>query len=98
MFCPLALFMGQKAESMILSALSPQGPAVEVGSTYRRYGRGAMVELAYVTEVAADRMGIPHVRYQLQVERGSGMPIVENRTLALDVFQSRYPELVKVST
>lgn len=81
---------------MILSALSSHNTGIEVGSIYRRYGRGAMVELAHVVEVAADRMGIPHVRFQMQVTRGSGPPTNETRTLALDVFQSRYPELVQL--
>ncbi len=78
---------------MILSALSHYHQEdVEVGSLYRRLGTGSVVEIARVLEVAPDKMGIPHVRYQLQVTRGSGMPTFERRTLALEVFQNRYRE------
>ncbi len=80
---------------MILKNLSNQDAAVEAGATFRRCGVGALVETAHVLEVARDRMGIPHVRFQLQVRRGSGMPTVENRTLALEVFQTRFRERVK---
>jgi len=68
---------------------------VEVGAAYRRYGTGAVVEIASVLDIAPDKMGIPHVRYQLQVVRGNGMPVIENRTLALEVFQTRYRERIK---
>ncbi len=87
--------MGRRAKvkRMILNALSYRDTeVVKIGAAYRRRGTGAVVEIAYVTEVANDKMGIPHVRYQLQVARGSGMPTVENRTLALEVFQTRYRE------
>ena len=80
---------------MILSALSHQSAAVEAGVAYRRQGSGGLVETAYVLEIAKDRMGIPHVRYQLQVQRDTGKPTVENRTLALEIFQGRYKERVK---
>ncbi len=79
---------------MILNALSNRDADIQAGSAYRRYGTGAVVEIAYVTQVAEDKMGIPHVRFQLQVARGSGMPTVEERTLALGVFQTRYRERV----
>ena len=68
---------------------------VEVGAAYRRYGTGAVVEIANVLVIAPDKMGIPHVRYQLQVVRGNGVPVVENRTLALEVFQNRFRERIK---
>ena len=89
--------MGQgppKVKGMILNALSYRDAEVKVGASYRRYGTGAVVEIAYVTEVAEDKMGIPHVRFELQVARGTGMPTVENRTLALEVFQARYREKI----
>lgn len=79
---------------MILNVLSHHGD-IEVGAAYRRLGTGSVVEIARVLEIAADKMGIPHVRFQLHVARGSALPTTENRTLALEVFQSRYRELIK---
>jgi hypothetical protein len=77
---------------MILNALSHQNANIEAGATFLRYGTGALVESARVLEVGRDKMGIPHVRFQLQVKRGTGIPTVEERTLALEVFQTRYRE------
>jgi len=78
---------------MILGALS-HFDDIEVGATYQRLGTGAFVAIAHVLDLASDKMGIPHVRFQLQVARGSGMPTVETRTLALEVFQARYRERI----
>ncbi len=80
---------------MILNALSQHHGDIEIGMSYRRLGTGAVVEIARVLEVAPDKMGIPHVRFQLRVVRGSSMPTLENRTLALEVFMNRYRERVK---
>jgi hypothetical protein len=79
---------------MILNVLSYQG-GVEAGFAYRRLGTGSVVEVARVLNVASDRMGIPHVRYQLYVARGSSLPTTEYRTLSLEAFQNRYRELVE---
>lgn len=79
---------------MILNARSQSG-VIEPGAIFRRRGNGAVVEIAHVQEIAADKMGIPHVRYRLKVMRGNYMPFVEERTLALDVFQSRYRERIQ---
>jgi hypothetical protein len=78
---------------MILNVRSTSG-GIETGAAYRRHGMGAVVEMATVLGIVPDKMGIPHVRYQLQVIRGNGVPTVENRTLALEVFQNRYRERV----
>jgi hypothetical protein len=43
-----------------------------------------------VLEITRDRMGIPHVHFQLQVTRGTAKPFIESRTLALEVFNARY--------
>jgi len=80
---------------MILGALANHAPAVEVGAFYRRFGSGALVETAYVLEVAPDKLGILHVRFELQVTRGMGNPTIETRTLALEAFQSRFKERIK---
>lgn len=81
---------------MILGALTNHFVApVEVGASYRRVGTGAFVEIAHVLEVAEDKMGIPHVRFQLQVARGASRPTVETRTLALEAFQSKFKDRIK---
>lgn len=81
---------------MILGALAGYTQTVEVGATYRRFGNGALVETAHVLEVGPDRMGIPHVRFRLQVARGTGgTPTVETRTLALEAFQNKFKERLK---
>jgi len=80
---------------MILGALTSHLSPIEVGASYRRVGTGAFVEIAHVLEVAEDKMGIPHVRFQLQVARGAGRPTVETRTLALEAFQSRFKDRIK---
>jgi len=41
-------------------------------------------------------MGIPHVRFELQVTRGGAMPAAENRTLSLEAFQGRFREKMRV--
>ncbi|MDD3288083.1 MAG: hypothetical protein PHX43_03645 [Alphaproteobacteria bacterium] len=76
---------------MILGALTSHHYAtVEEGMTFQRTGAGAFTEIARVLEVTQDRMGIPHVRFQLQVSRGAVKPTVECRTLALETFYARY--------
>lgn len=81
---------------MILGALAGHAQTIEVGASYRRLGNGALVETAYVLEVGPDKMGIPHVRFKLQVARGTSKSPVETRTLALEAFQSRFKERIKV--
>jgi hypothetical protein len=80
---------------MILNALAHSfSDVVEVGAAYRRRGTGALIEVAYVLDVAPDKMGIPHVKFELQVARCNHAPSVETRTLALEVFQNRYRERI----
>jgi len=77
----------------MLNALSaPMG--LEEGARYRRATGGSMTETAEVLEVARDKLGIPHVRFQLRVAYGSTGAAVETRTLALDTFYSRYRERI----
>jgi hypothetical protein len=81
---------------MILGALSHHDDEVEIGALYRRYGAGAVIETVQVLDVGPDKMGIPHVRYQLNVARqGSVRPYVENRTLSLEAFTARYRERLR---
>ena len=77
----------------MMNALLNFDAEVERGALYRRPVSGSVVETAQVIEIAQDRMGIPHVRFQLQVARGTDAR-VEQRTLALDIFYARYKERV----
>jgi hypothetical protein len=56
-----------------------------------------MSEIVEVVEVGHDRMGIPHVRFNTHLVRGSytGAQDSEQRTLALDSFCARYKERIK---
>ena len=54
-----------------------------------------MTEIAEVVEVAPDRLGIPHVRYNAHLMRGSyKASCPETRTLALESFTARFKERV----
>ena len=75
----------------MLSALSLQNEIKE-GARYRRSAGGSVTETAEVIEIGQDKMGIPHVRFQLRVACGSTGAALEQRTLALDTFYSRYRE------
>lgn len=67
---------------------------IKEGAVFNRRGQGPAVEYARVIGVGEDRMGIPHVRFELQVRRHGVPSGIECRTLALDVFCSRYRERV----
>ena len=77
----------------MLNALSNHG-VIEEGALYRRNAGGSMVETAEVLEVGRDKMGIPHVRFELRVAYGGAGASSEQRTLALDTFYARYRERV----
>jgi len=77
----------------MLNSLLSSPANIEEGALYRRPGTGAVTETAEVIEVASDKMGIPHVRFQLRVARGPDTR-TEQRTLALDIFYARYKERV----
>jgi len=77
----------------VLNALLNSNGPIEEGALYRRPNTGSVTETAEVLEVAKDRMGIPHVRFQLYVIRGTDAR-TEQRTLALDIFYTRYRERI----
>lgn len=68
--------------------------SIEEGGRYRRNASSVMKETAEVIEIGEDKMGIPHVRFQLYVACGNSGALVEQRTLSLDAFYSRYRERV----
>ncbi|MGB4101571.1 MAG: hypothetical protein WBK91_06675 [Alphaproteobacteria bacterium] len=70
-------------------AMTQDQEAIACGSTFRA-AFGLIEEKAEVLSIGNDRVGIPHVKFQLEVKRGSSMPCHEQRTLALESFRSRY--------
>lgn len=78
---------------MMSLATATFNDAISCGSIFRA-AIGLIEETAEVLSVGNDRVGIPHVRYQLEVKRGSSAPSVEQRTLALECFRDRYRERV----
>jgi uridylate kinase len=69
---------------------------LETGAIFRRNVGGSMTEIAEVVEVRQDRMGIPHVRFNAHLMRGSYEASgAEQRTLSLESFFARYKERVK---
>ena len=69
---------------------------VRVGATFKLTRPGAWVETAKVLGIGQDTMGVPHVRFELAVRRTPGDEVcfADLRTLGLESFASRYPELV----
>ena len=65
------------------------------GAVFRRALAGSMSEIAEVVEIGQDRMGIPHVRFNAHLVRGSyAAASPEQRTLALESFCARYKERI----
>ena len=72
-------------------------PEIRVGGTYRHSGPGNVVETAKVIDVGPDAMGIPHVRYEVQVEqsRVRQTRFAATRTLNLETFAEYFIELME---
>ncbi len=68
---------------------------IEEGSLFRRGIGGCLSEIAEVIDIGYDRMGIPHVRFNIHLVRGSYAQNSEQRTLSLDCFCARYKERVR---
>ena len=77
--------------------LSGRSIEVQPGYVYRRTCRGDWVEIAKVRAIAEDPLGIPHVTYDLSIERNdrqlTAMP--DRRTLNLRSFQEAFRELIR---
>jgi hypothetical protein len=71
-------------------------PEVQIGGTYRHMGPGNVVETAKVIDVGPDAMGIPHVRYEVEVaqRRVRQTRFAAVRTLNLETFRDYFVELV----
>lgn len=72
---------------------SQKGPEIAAGATYCRHRPDNVVEIAKVIAIRQDLAGIPHVRFNLQIE--SGMHVMEEeRTLSLSRFSEFFKERV----
>lgn len=67
---------------------------IRPGSRFRRIHKDKTVETARVLTVATDMLGIPHVRYELVIERAQCRFVEEPRILALKIFADTYKECV----
>ncbi len=68
--------------------------AIRPGSRFRKVHKDKTVETARVLTVATDMLGIPHVRYELVIERAQRRFVEEPRILALKTFADTYKEYV----
>jgi len=69
--------------------------SVKVGSVYKLAHEGNIVEVAKVVDVGPDALGIPHVTYDVSVERARLAKYEERRTLGLQTFSERFREAIK---
>ena len=67
---------------------------IKVGSIYKRAHEGNIVETAKVIDVGPDALGIPHVTYEVSVERARLAKYEERRTLGLESFAERFRESI----
>ncbi len=67
---------------------------IKVGSVYKRAHEGNIVETARVIDVGRDALGIPHVTYEVSVERARLAKYEERRTLGLESFAERFRESI----
>jgi len=69
--------------------------SIKVGSTYKLAHEGNIVEVAKVVDVGPDALGIPHVTYDVSVERARLAKYEERRTLGLQTFVERFRDAIK---
>ena len=68
---------------------------VKVGSVYKLAHEGNIVEVAKVVDVGPDALGIPHVTYDVSVERAARLAkYEERRTLGLQSFAERFRDAI----
>jgi hypothetical protein len=89
-----AALFGAKACSTLGSFFRISRPeeAIRPGLQFRRTNKDRTVETARVLNIDNDTLGIPHVRYELVIERAHRRFIEEPRILALKTFTDTYKE------
>ena len=68
---------------------------VETGRRFRHVGSDSTVETAHVLAVRDDWMGIPHVCFNVTIERGQGPRVEGMRTLNLQSFVEYFRDPVE---
>ena len=74
-----------------------KAPDVRSGAIFRRNGPGDLVETAKVIQVEPDALGIPHVSFDVKIEKvkDDKSTFKARRTLNLDTFANIFSEPVK---
>jgi len=67
---------------------------IKVGAVYKLAHEGNIVEVAKVVDVGPDALGIPHVTYDVSVERARLAKYEERRTLGLQTFAERFRDAI----
>lgn len=72
------------------------GEPVTIGRSFQRQRPDRTLEIAAVTEISPDGFGIPHVRYELTVEKpqSGGLYLAGTKVLSLTAFAAAYNEPV----
>ncbi len=78
--------------------LRRKSPDVQCGAVFRRNGPGDLIETAKVIQVEPDALGIPHVSFDVRIEKIKNDKSIfkARRTLNLSTFASYFSEPVKV--
>lgn len=72
----------------------PKTDGIKVGSVYKLAHEGNIIEIAKVVDVGKDALGIPHVTYDVSVERARLAKYEERRTLGLETFAERFRDAI----
>lgn len=80
-----------------LQNLRRRAPDVRSGAIFRRKGPGDLIETAKVIQVEPDALGIPHVSFDVKIEKvkNDKSTFKARRTLNLMTFSTHFPEAVK---
>lgn len=75
---------------------SIERPPVEIGRSFRRKRQDKAIETAQVLGISPDGYGIPHVRYELTVEKplSHGVYPAGTKVLSLAAFSATYSDAV----
>ena len=73
---------------------APKADSIKVGAVYKLAHEGNIVEIAKVVDVGPDALGIPHVTYDVSVERARLAKYEERRTLGLQTFAERFRDAI----
>lgn len=87
-----AIDMGGRARSSFFSKSRNREELVKSGSRFYRHRPDRMVEMATVISVVSDGLGIPHVRYNLDIQKLRGTTKFSDgpRSLSLETFMATY--------